>query len=160
MVKSSAMSDKKINLSLKDSYIDIKDVLNLLPDQGDEYDYVLLHCYAHIKNEEIYLEIDKDIYEHVVIYEGRNFMDAVTQYFFMLKRGCILAYEKGTYPDIRMNDFTDSFDDYDLFIREIEDLVKKTAPVFYIKSDSIHGEIHSDREEILQRFTSLSIKPE
>ena len=146
MVKSIAMSEKTIHLKLKDSYIDIKEILDSLSDKGNEYDYVLLHCYAHIKNEEIYLEIDKDIYEHVVIYEGKNFHDAVSQYFFMLKRGCILAYRKGEYPNLRLNDFVDSYDDYPTFISEIKELAKRTKPIFTIESDSDIGIIRLDEE--------------
>lgn len=124
------------NLELINEYVDIQSFLETLDNYGDEYDFLLIHCYAHIKNEEIYLEIDKDIYEHVIIYEGKNFYDAVKQYFFMLKRGAILIYKKNTYPTVKMEFFKDSFDDFETFEKEIDSFAKSSKAFAYIKSDS------------------------
>lgn len=137
------MSDTITKLSLVDGYTDIQSILESLPNDGDDYDYVLLHCYAHIKNEEIFLEIDKDIYEHVVIYEGHHFLDAVRQYFFTLKIGAILAYKKGSYPNLRMTDFVDSYDDFATFQKEVESLAVKTKPIFYLLTDGKESNLHN-----------------
>lgn len=138
------MFEKKVNIELSDSYVDIKKFLLTLKDYGDDYNFVLLHCYAHIKNEEIYLEIDKDIYEHVVIYEGKNFFDAVDQYFFMMKKGAILAYKKDEIPNIKMTDFIDSYDDFNTFKKQIEEYVKtnEMKPEFYILSTGENADLY------------------
>ncbi len=130
-------------LSLHEGYVEVIDLLKKLPGFGEDFDFVLLHCYAHIKNEEIYLEIDKDIYEHVVMYEGKNFYDAVKQYFFQLKRGAILVYHHGDFPNLKMDMFTDSFADYEKFTSECEDLLEngRHSPCFAIYSDSRKAEV-------------------
>ena len=87
-------------------YTEIKPILDNLPDNGDDYNYVLIHCYAHIKNAEIYFEIDKDIYLNIVTYVGKEFSKAVDQYFFQMKLGAILAYKKNEEPiDLHLSDF-------------------------------------------------------
>lgn len=130
-------------LPLKEGYVDVIDLLNRLPGFGKGFDFLLLHCYAHIKNEEIYLEIDKDIYEHVVIYEEKNFYDAVKQYFFQLKRGAILVYPHQDFPDLKMDMFTDSFNDFESFKKECDTLLEngRHVPCFAIYSDSEKAEI-------------------
>ncbi len=146
---------KRINLTLKEGYLDMESFLNTFGDAIEEYDFLLLHCYAHIKNEEIYLEIDKDIYEHVVIYEGRNFLDAVKQYFFTLKRGIILGYKKGEYPIVRMNQFVNSYDDYDSFKKDVLPLLTNPShsPVFLLSNDEKEAYLECYTEEISSFFS-------
>ncbi len=145
---------KRINLSLKEGYLDMESFLLSFGDAIENYDFLLLHCYAHIKNEEIYLEIDKDIYEHVVIYEGRNFLDAVKQYFFTLKRGIILGYRKGDYPIVKMNEFVNSYDDYPAFKNDVDKLIgdKQHSPVFLLSDDEENPYLDCYTEEISSFF--------
>lgn len=112
--------------------IDLLPILENIYDSIDEYSFLLLHCYAHIKNAEIYYEIDKDIYEHVIIYEGIEFLHSVKQYSFTFNSGAILAYKKGQVPIVKMIDFKDPNDDYNVFIKDLEKLNK---PEFMIVGD-------------------------
>ena len=117
-------------------YFDLEPFLNSLNNQGDDYDFVLIHCYAHIKNGEIYYEIDKDIYEHIIIYEGREFYHAVSQYCFKMKKGAILAYQKGHAPFLKLDAYQDPYDDYDTFAMQIRDLInKEDQPAFGLLAD-------------------------
>ncbi len=146
---------KRINLTLKEGYLDMESFLLSFGDAISDYDFLLLHCYAHIKNEEIYLEIDKDIYEHVVIYEGRNFLDAVKQYFFTLKRGIILGYKKGEYPIVRMNEFVNSYDDFDAFRKDVLPLLKdkRHSPVFLLSDDEKQAYLECYTDDISSFFS-------
>jgi len=118
------MNKTVLSLSV-DKYLDLKPILSSLPDQGDDFDFVLIHCYAHIKNGEIYYEIDKDIYEHIIVYEGKEFYHAVNQYCFEMMKGAILAYPKGKAPFLKLDAYVDPYDDYPMFESQMNDLIIK-----------------------------------
>lgn len=132
-------------LNIQNNLLNIEEILSQLPDCGKEYDFLLLQCYCHIKNEEIYFEIDKDIFLHDIIYEGTAFYDAVKQYSFELQRGCILAYKNKDYPILKMDDFADSFDDFETFEKQMRILFQDRThkPAFLILFDSKKAEIVS-----------------
>ncbi len=135
----------ELTLNTNNGLLNIENILSQLPGHGREYDFLLLQCYCHIKNEEIYFEIDKDIYLHDVIYEGTAFYDAVKQYSFELQRGCILAYQHKDYPILKMSDFMDSYDDFPAFEKQMRTLFldQKHKPSFLILFDSKEAEIVS-----------------
>ncbi len=129
------MTEFKLNAK---PYTEIEPILASLPSQGDDYDYLLIHCYAHIKNAEIYYEIDKDIYMHIVTYVGNEFFNAVKQYFFKMKLGAILAYKKNEAPkNLHLSDFSDPWDDYSKFKDEIDSLIlsREKKPSFVLLFD-------------------------